>query len=440
MRRFVLVFLVALASVSGVFAAGTSPDSATVQRMRWFEDAKLGIFIHWGIYSVYGIDESWSFYNGYLPYDEYMKQLSGFTAARYDPEAWATLFKDAGARYAVLTSKHHDGVALWPTRCSHLNVVEKTPAGRDLIGPFCRAMRKEGLKVGLYFSLLDWSHPDYPHFTRKLKRYDPRADSTRWQRFLKFVRCQLKELCTNYKPDLLWFDGDWNYPASMWRAKELREWINRMLPNVVVNSRLAGYGDYATPEQGVPVFRPKARWWELCMTINDSWGYQPHDTNYKTPGEIIRIFVDCLSLGGNLLLDVGPKPDGTIPERQVEILRKLGRWIHKHEEAVYGVRAGIPKDYFYGPSALSKDRRTLYLYLTCKPDGPVLVKGLLNKVNRIWVVGRGTKLSWRVLMKPYWSRRPGLLSIDVPEDVLDPEVTVLAILLDGPIKLYKPKE
>jgi len=419
-------------------AAAQEPDSVKEERMQWFADAKLGIFIHWGIYAVNGIDESWSFYNGYITYDDYMKQLSGFTASKYDPAAWAQLIKVSGARYAVLTTKHHDGVALWDTRQNDLSVVKKAPAARDLIAPFCDALRKQDLKVGLYFSHLDWSHPDYPHFTRKEKRYE--SDSVRWERFLKFQRAQIKEVATGFRPDLLWFDGDWDYSAEEWRAKELREQIAQWLPKGIVNSRINGYGDYDTPEQGVPITRPKSRWWELCMTMNDSWGYQGNDTNYKTRNQIIRILVDCISMGGNLLLDIGPKEDGTIPPEQEDILRELGRWTSKHKDAMYGTVAGIPKDYFYGPSALSKDRSILYLYLLDQPRGPVLLKGLKNTIHRVWVVGNGTKLDTKIMMKAWWSKIPGLVYIDVPTRVLDPQVTVLAVMLDGPVDLYREGE
>jgi alpha-L-fucosidase len=171
-----------LLSVLCCIASAQEPDTVKEQRMQWFADAKLGIFIHWGIYAVNGIDESWSFYNGKISYDDYMKQLNGFTAAKYDPGAWARLFQESGARYAVLTSKHHDGVALWNTRQSDLNVVKKTPAGRDLITPYCDALRKQGLRVGLYFSHLDWSHPDYPFLPgrRSDMRRIPHAGNGSW--------------------------------------------------------------------------------------------------------------------------------------------------------------------------------------------------------------------------------------------------------------------
>lgn len=412
-------------------------DPAFAARMQWFKEAKLGIFLHWGIYAVDGIDESWSFYNGYLSYEDYMKQLGGFTAKNYDPEYWADLLQKSGAKYTVLTTKHHDGVALWDTDQSELNVVEKTPAGRDLVAPFVEAVRKRGLKVGLYYSLLDWSDPHYPNFTRHQKRYE--NDPQKWDRFVKFNFAQLKELSTRFQPDLYWFDGDWEQAAEKWKAKELRDSLLQWTPGVILNSRLQGYGDYATPEQGLPVVPPTEPYWELCMTTNDSWGYQYNDHNYKTVNQVIRIFIDCLNMGGNLLLDIGPKADGTIPDEQVNILEGLGRWTKKHQDAIFESQAGLPPGHYYGPTTLSKDKTILYLFVPHKPNGPLVVKGLKNKINRIWVLGNGTKLSHKIVGKAYWSSVPGICYIDLPEEALDPEVTVLAVLLDGPVDLYRER-
>ncbi|GAB1451986.1 alpha-L-fucosidase [Draconibacterium sp.] len=407
------------------------------KQMQWFEDAKLGIFIHWGIYAVNGIDESWSFYNGYISHDEYMDQLNGFTAKNYNPADWVKLFKASGAKYAVLTTKHHDGVALWDTKCGDLSVVKKSPAKKDLVPPFVNELRKNDLKVGLYYSLLDWSHPDYPNKTKVEKRYE--NDSVKWNKFVNFNFCQLEELSKQFKPDLYWFDGDWEQSAEKWKAKELSESLRGWNKNVILNSRIQGYGDYATPEQGLPITRPDSRYWELCMTMNDSWGFQGNDKNYKTPNQVINILVDCISKGGNLLLDVGPKADGTIPEEQVNILNQLGRWTNKHAEAIYGTRAGIPYDHFYGPTSLNKSGDILYLYLPYNPNGQIMLKGIKNKINRIYVVGNGVKLNWDIKMKQYWSAVPGIIYIDVPEKVLDEQVTVIAVLLDGKVDLYREK-
>ena len=416
-------------------AAAPAKDAAYEKRMEWFAEAKLGIFIHWGIYAVNGVSESWSFFNNYLPYEEYMKQLDGFTAAKYNPKEWVDLIKESGARYTVITTKHHDGVALWDTKAGDLSTVKSTPAKRDLLTPFVEEVRKHDLKLGFYYSLLDWSHPDYPNKTRTEVRY--KDNPARWAKFQKFNFAQLTELNKTWKPDLYWFDGDWEQSAETWNSKGIIDLLRSDNPNVIVNSRIQGYGDYATPEQGVPVVRPKDKYWELCMTMNDSWGYQHADTNYKTPQILLRTFVDCLSMGGNLLLDIGPREDGTIPDEQVAILKEFGRWIKKHKEAVYETRAGIPAEHFQGYSTLNKGGDVLYLYLPYRPNGPIEVKGLMNKVNRVWVVGNGTMLPFKIHNKNYWSEVPGNLYIDVPERVQDANITVLAILLDGPIKLYR---
>ncbi|QTD37041.1 alpha-L-fucosidase [Polaribacter batillariae] len=434
MKKSIIALLV------GCFVSSLSiaqqKERSKEERLAWFKDAKLGIFIHWGIYSVNGIDESWSFYNNYLSYSNYMKQLNGFTAKKYDPEYWAKLIKESGAKYTVITAKHHDGVALWDTKYSDLNVVDKTPAKKDVLTPFVNAVRKENLKLGIYYSLLDWSNPDYPNFTRKEKRYI--NDAKKWKAFTKFNFAQIEEL-TKYNPDLYWFDGDWEQSAEKWKAKEIRELLLDRTPTTIINSRLQGYGDYATPEQGVPITKPDNPFWELCLTMNNSWGFQPNDNNYKTSNQLIRILVDCISMGGNLLLDIGPKPDGTIPQEQINILKDLGRWTKKHESAIYGTRAGIPFGHFNGYTALSKDSTILYLYVDNKPNGPLLIKGLKNKVNRAWVVGNGTKLKTKVVGKQYWSHVPGLLYIDLPESVQDKDVTVIAVLLDGKVDLYREK-
>ncbi|MBT6200070.1 MAG: alpha-L-fucosidase, partial [Bacteroidetes Order II. Incertae sedis bacterium] len=348
-------------------------------KMDWFKDARLGIFIHWGIYAVDGIDESWSFFNKYVSYDDYMKQLDGFTAAKYDPAAWADLIQESGAQYAVLTSKHHDGVALWDTDLSELNVVDATPAGKDLIEPWVHALRQRGLKAGIYFSHLDWSHPDYDVHIKDVFRY--KNDPVRWARFKTFHLGQLRELSDRFQPDLWWFDGDWEHSAEEWGSAAIRDSLLAWNPETILNSRLNGFGDYATPEQGLPTIGPDGPW-ELCMTMNDSWGYQENDLNYKTPYQIIRTFADVLDGGGNLLLDIGPKADGSIPDEQVDILKEMGRWTTKHAEAIYGTNRGIEPGHFYGPTTVSADGSTLYLFLPHKPSGPVVVKGLKNKVDR----------------------------------------------------------
>ena len=436
MYKFKKILLVIFLQFCVFFVVFGQPSTEKQKKMQWFEDAKLGIFIHWGIYSVNGIDESWSFYNGYISHEDYLKQLNGFSAINYNPQNWADIIKQSGAKYAVITAKHHDGIALWDTKCENaLSTVTHASAKKDLLTPFVKSLNKNGIKTGLYFSLIDWSHPDYPNKTRDIKRYV--TDSVRWSRFVDFNFCQLQELSKQFKPDLFWFDGDWEQTAENWKAKELSEAIRLWNPNVILNSRIRGYGDYATPEQGLPITRPDDKYWELCMTMNDSWGFQHNDKNYKTPNQVIRIFIDCIAKGGNLLLDIGPTADGTIPAEQTTILSELGRWTKKHSEAIFGSRAGIPAEHYYGPSTTNKSGDILYLFVPHKPNGDIMLKGIKNKINRIWVVGNGTKLNWEIKMKPYWSSVPGIVYFEVPENVLDEQVTVIAVLLDNKIELYR---
>lgn len=413
-----------------------NPDSIR-GKMQWFADAKLGIFIHWGIYAVDGVDESWSFFNKKVSYARYMDQLKGFTASKYNPEDWADLIKESGARYAVITTKHHDGVALWPTKEKHYSVVKNTPARRDVLTPFFEALDKRNIKRGAYFSLIDWSHPAYPAFTKDSTRYKVESNPSRWQQFQKFYTAQINEVNKTFQPHLWWFDGDWEHSAEEWGAASVRQNILSDNPAAIINGRLQGFGDYETPEQNFPVTRPKFNWWELCMTINNNWGYQPQDTAWKTPYEVITIFADVVSNGGNLLLDIAPMQDGTIPRQQQYVLKELGAWNKKHGEAIFSTLGGLPQGHFYGPTTLSKDSATVYLFLPGKVSGQVVVKGLRNGIRNIRVVGEGQALAHKVVGKIYWSPVPGLVYITVPQAVQDKYMTVLALELDKPVSLYK---
>ena len=439
---------VALALLSAIGRSAADevkpPVLADKPDMTWFTDARLGIFIHWGIYSAGNGSESWAFRNGDTPYETYMAQAKTFTASKYNPERWAELFKAAGARYAVLTSKHHDGFALWDTAQSKLNAKDGSPAGRDLVGPYCDALRQNGLKVGLYFSHLDWSHPDYASVlnpggasehdrTNRFSYPQGPENPEAWNRFLAFHDAQLREICARFHPDLLWFDGDWERSAEQWKMAALRRQLKEWDPGVILNSRMQGYGDYQTPEQALPVVAPNGPW-ELCMTINDSWGYQKRDHHFKSVRQVVRLLTECASQGGNLLLDIGPKSDGSITPEQKKVLLGLGRWTHKHAEALYGTMAGIPKDYYYGPSLLSKDRTVLYLVCYDHPADGAWVKGIRNAIKRVSVVGGG-ELKYRHFMGAPWANQPGILIIDLPRHAMDPDATVIKVELEGPLTL-----
>ncbi|WP_454046030.1 alpha-L-fucosidase [Chryseobacterium sp. Marseille-Q8038] len=575
------------------------------KKIEWFKNAKLGIFIHWGIYSVNGISESWSFFNNYINHENYMKQLNGFSASKYQPEQWVNLIKESGAKYAVITTKHHDGVSLWNSKAEKaISIPQNSLAKKDVLSPFISALKKSGLKTGLYFSLPDWSHPYYDINTRTKLRYEVKNNPTLWQNFIRYYQDQLNELSTQYSPDLIWFDGNWEHTSEEWKTTQTIDLLRKHNTDIIINSRLNNHGDYDTPEQGIPVIPPQNPYWELCYTMNDSWGYQPYDKNYKTPNMIVRTLADVISMGGNLLLDIGPKSDGTIPEEQVEILKNLGRWTSKNQQAIYETTRGIPFDnykgksslstskkslflyleeaknftkiyglatqplsvkiigdpsasikvdynpektltlnfskvkfdkdvtvaelifdaspvfikdlkkeehslveilnkknaqeaaydiantlnydsnllthegltndgldmqikktpntnpetlewiskhaealvetgkglpagHYPGMSALSKDKQTLYLFVEGTPTGPIALKGIKNDISRIRIVGDGSMLSHTIYNKLYWSDRPGIIYIDIPKERLDKQMTVIAVLLDKPLELYR---
>ena len=436
LKNTLLIALSFLTTVGIPLRAETPEQKA--ERMEWFSRAKLGIFIHWGIYSKGETSESWAFHNKTVTLDDYMKQKEAFTASNYDPAYWAKLIKESGAQYTVITTKHHDGFALWDTQAGDFSAVKSSPAGRDVLAPFTEEVRKQGIKLGFYYSLIDWPREDYPNIYREgPARYDIYKEPERWKHFVDFNFAQLRELNTTWKPDLYWFDGDWEQKAEDWKAKEIVEMLRETNPGVIVNSRIQGYGDYDTPELGVPVTRPESKWWETCMTINDSWGYRIGDTNYKSQMVILRMLVDCISLGGNLLLDIGPKADGTIPEEQVAILKELGRWTSKHKEAIYDTKPGIPAGHVQAYTSLSLDGRTLYLYLPYRPNENVEIKGLKSRIKDVRVVGDDTKLKWIRYNDISWSEVPGVCYVEVPENVLDEHITVLAVDLEEPIQLYR---
>ena len=444
------LLLAVCAVVAGTAGAADRPIAEDAGVAPWFKDAKFGIFIHWGIYAVNGMGgESWPFFRGKIAYEDYMKQTNAFTAAKYDPKAWADLFKEAGARYAVLTTKHHDGVALWDTKQrsggKYLSMPKQTPAGRDLIGPFVDALRADGLKVGLYFSHLDWSHPDYRAFPsaspEKFNRFRDSSDGKkhpeRWERFLAFHRGQLKELCEGYKPDLLWFDGDWERNGAQWRFAELRKELKAWDPGVILNSRMGGYGDYPTPEQGIPVVSPGDAW-ELCMTIDSTWSYRPNRSPKKT-SQLIRVLSECVSMGGNLLLNVGPDAEGVVPPEQVAALKEIGAWLKKYGEAVYGTVPGPARIHYGAPSTLSKDRKTLYLFVFDKPVNQLVFKGLKSKIKKVSLLNDGRALKAEAVGGAAWSGVPPVYFLTVPDDVDVGYGFVVKMELEEPIELYVGK-
>jgi alpha-L-fucosidase len=414
----------------------------------WFSEARFGLFVHWSHSSQQGIELSWPLVGGVaglpgsrdLPVSRYHASAATFDPRAYDPRSWARLARELGMTYAVLTAKHHDGFAMWDTKQSDFSVVH-APYGRDVVRAFVDAMRSEGLRVGLYFSLCDWHHPDYPAFTDADKPYafgrHRQPTPEQWARFRAFLFAQVEELLTGYGPiDLLWFDGGWERSAEQWGARELRARIRALAPDALVNDRLPGEGDFDTPEQFVPPL-PPARAWETCMTINETWGYDPDDHAWKSPRRLVHTLCEVAGKGGNLLLNVGPKGDGRLPEEIVARLAEVGRWMARHREAIVGTRPGVEPWQFYGPT--TRRGSTLYLHCLMRPYDVVTLRGVaIRRVRGVRALGAGAPLRFETrcpVIDPLFSPDPqGELRIEVPESAIDPLATVLAVdVADAPL-------
>ncbi|MBD2104001.1 alpha-L-fucosidase [Leptolyngbya sp. FACHB-261] len=406
----------------------------------WFNTARFGMFVHWGHSSQQGCELSWPLVGGVfslpfctdIPVEEYQRTAQTFNPQSYDPQQWAALAKQLGMQYVILTAKHHDGFALFHTRQSDFSI-EHTPYRKDIVREFVTAMRAEGLRVGLYFSLIDWHHPDYPAFTEADKPYrfgQFRQPSTeQWQRFTQFLFAQLRELLTDYGPiDILWFDGAWERTPEQWQTEAIHKMIRELQPEILINDRLPGYGNFDTPEQFVPA-QPPERSWETCLTINESWGYNPADRQFKSARQIIHTLCEAAAKGGNLLLNVSPMGNGQIQPELLERLETVQTWMALHHESILGTQPGLEPWQFYGPS--TRKGKRVYLHLLLKPYDSVTVRGVpIRRVKGVQLLSNRKPLSYtsRCAILDSFSRDPlGELVIALSETDLDPHATVLAI-------------
>lgn len=403
-----------------------SRDMRVVPGAEWFTGAGFGVFIHWDHASQQGLDLSWPLVGrSVVPgTEEFSDQVTvaGYqqSAATFDPTSWdapglARVIKSSGASYAVFTVRHHAGYSMYHTAWSDFGI-EHSPYGKDITRQLVEALRAEGLRVGLYYSLSDWNHPDYPAVRDEDRPYPlerwpqaglaeyrdapeandrhRRSTPAAWARYQAYLRGQLTELLTDYGPiDLLWFDGEWERSAEEWDTAGLRDLIKKLQPDVIINDRLLGQGDYETPEQGFPSVTPDGPW-ELCLTIGDMWGYGPADTRFKTARSLVHSLIEVAARGGNLLLNTGPRGDGSLTPEHVQRFAAIGRWLEHHRESVIGVRPSQGVD-FYGPSTVSASGDTLYLHLLMLPVDDVVVRGIpTRRVVRVRRLADGAELGF----------------------------------------------
>jgi len=445
--------------VAGTLARGAGQEAFSESaaerdaRMQWWRDARFGMFIHWGIYAVPagvykgqavdGIGE-WIMNSARIPRDEYEQFAREFNPSLYNADEWVALAKQAGMKYIVITSKHHDGFALFDAKNSRYDVVDATPYGKDILRPLSDACARQGLKFCTYHSIMDWHHPaQLPAKMTEDGRpvWNPtRIAEGRKPEFIDYMKGHLEQLVREYGTNVLWFDGEW---LDWWTDQDARDiygWLRAMNPSLIVNNRIgtgrggmggftqegAFAGDFGTPEQEIPDTGVPGLDWESCMTMNDTWGFKSQDHNWKSTETLVRNLIDIASKGGNYLLNVGPKPDGTIPEASVERLREVGRWMAVNGAAIHGTRAA-PFRPAWGRITAKPAEGKLFLHVFDWPaDGRLVLPAVPGRPRRAYLLTQpGTALKV--------TGEPGAADwvISIPASTPDPIAAVIALEIEG---------
>ena len=423
------------------------------KRMEWFTHARFGMFIHWGLYAIPARGE-WVRSTEEIPKEDYMKYFEEFDPQDCDPRVWAKAAREAGMQYVVMTAKHHDGFCLFDSQYTDFKSTN-TKCKRDFVAEFVEAVRAEGLKVGLYFTLLDWFHDDYPHYGDKnhpMRNNPAYSNEGRdFDRYLTYMHNQIREICTNYgKLDLLWFDFSYDdLRGEAWKATELIQMVRELQPDVIIDNRLEvsgeGYGslasgnptpyhgDFVTPEQMIPPEGIKDvngndMYWEACVTMNGNWGYHATDHYFKPASMLIKKLVECVSKGGNMILNIGPDAKGNIPEESARALKEIGAWMKKNGKSIYGcTKAQIAKPEF---GRITRNEKSLFFHLYENSIGPVPLMGVCKddvKAIRYLATGAEVPVSTSWVHSDY----PDILFADLgPDPILpDPVDTVLEVVL-----------
>lgn len=408
------------------------------EHLRWFVNDRFGMFIHWGLYSLPARHE-WVQTHEELSDTRYHRYFERFNPDLYDPERWARLAARAGMRYVVMTAKHHEGFCLWDSEYTDFKA-PNTPFGRDALGPAVEAFRREGLRVGFYYSLLDWHHPDFLidplHPQRNVSDIEDRNRTRSMARYREYMTNQVTELLTRFGDiDILWFDfsyGDWEFPDRAglrgkgkddWGAEELINTVRSLRPGIVLNDRLGIPGDFVTPEQHQPEHWPNRDGapvvWEACHTFSGSWGYHRDEESWKSGEQLIRLLVESVSRGGNLLMNVGPTGRGTLDERTLEALDVYARWMELHDRAIYGCTQSIYPE----PSGVRYTQKgsVLYAHLLSWPFRHLHLPGLAGNVKYIQLLKDASELPFQ---EPSDSKSPQEQRPDVPAGSVTVELPV----------------
>ena len=440
----------------GVNLVNETPEEFDA-RMEWFRDAKFGMFIHWGLYSVAagewngkpvrGIGE-WLLSNAQITPEDYAPLQQRFNPVKFDAKRWVETAKNAGMKYIVITSKHHDGFGLWNSKLSEWDVGGSPFAPRDPLKELADACAEAGIRLCFYHSIMDWHHPDY----LPRREWDTRSsEGADYDRYEAYMKAQLKELVTGRygKVGILWFDGEWEGTWTHEKGKALYDYVRGLDPDIIVNNRVdtgrsgmegitreGDYrGDYGTPEQQIPATGLGAGVdWETCMTMNDTWGYKKNDGNWKSDADLVRKLVDIASKGGNFLLNVGPTGEGEIPAPSVERLEAMGEWMKVNGRAIYGTQANpFPEPPSWGRITRAKNEDgsdRLYLHVFDWPsDGRLVLTGLLSEPRAVQILGQRTRNLWPA------SLEGATLVLSLPKEPVDAVCTVIAVDLAEPLEV-----
>lgn len=452
-KNILLLAVLLLFSAVPAFPQTETPEQHNA-RMAWWRDARFGMFIHWGLYSIPAGEWSgktsygeWIRTSAQIPLEVYDTLPPHFNPVKFNADEWVRMAKDAGMKYIVITSKHHDGFCMFDSKMTDFDIMN-TPYGKDVMTDLAAACRKYGLKFCFYHSIMDWHHPDYlPRRPWETSRSSEGAD---FSRYLTYLKAQLKELLTRYGDiSVLWFDGEWESTWNEQYGKELYDYCRSIQPGIIINNRVgagrmdmegstkAGMfgGDFGTPEQQVPAKGLPDTDWETCMTMNDHWGYNSHDKNFKSAKDIIRMLCDIVSKGGNYLLNVGPTAEGVFPQESIDRLAVIGKWMAVNGESIYGTQASPFSDLGWGRCTrkTTGESTTLYFQIFDWPaDNNLRIPGLLNEqVNATLLTGQGP-----VRLKT--TRQEDMLIIRLPAENPDTLCPVVAVRMNGKPDLTEP--
>ena len=362
--------------------ASTEPTPDQIRRMQWWHQAKFGMFIHFGLYSQHARHE-WAMEEEAIPIPEYQHLAAQFNPAPGSQRQWAKLAKAAGMKYMVMTTKHHEGFCNFDTKLTNYNAVQQGPK-RDLVREYVEAARAEGLRVGFYYSLMDWHHPDGAKCA---------TDEAARRRFVDYTHGLIRELLTNYgKIDVLWYDVDWPLTAAQWESDRMNQMVFSLQPDIIVNNRNGLQGDFATPEQHITAEKG-GRAWESCMTLNDSWGFNRADDNWKSSKTVIRNLISCARDGGNYLLNIGPQPDGGIPQDSARVFSEVGQWMQTNGHTLYESDICQPRRSTY--ASFTRKGNTLYMHVYFWPGEDVSIAGLTVKAKSATLLKTGQPVAFK---------------------------------------------